>query len=380
MLQPKVKKLEKVIGHFPISLRWFATNDCNLNCTHCFFRNGNLQSSSTMSSQEFFDLVDHTRSVRNINGIQILGGEPFVRKDIMQILVELGKRKIPVSLITNGTVVPDEFYTCLTQLSVFELVFSIDGITDDIYAKIRGNNHFDNAIDNLVKYQERKKNSKLKVNYVLTKINSYSPVKIVQYFENLSVDILAFNFFEERGNGAINKGALRISNKEKLDFIESVYSYGSTGKMKIQFPLHPLVLKYLSLRHKVSVPMEFRGCTAIVREVLILADGRVSPCASFINKKWIQKALGFSLLSAKENSLPDILESSEYDRFIKSRYPKAYHDYYPCQSCEYLGNWCNPCFFESHCGRPFVADLCKEAVRRMPSIIKKSGVETIASS
>lgn len=373
-------KPEKTIGHFPISLRWFATTDCNLNCTHCFFRNGNLRSSSTMSEREFFDLVDHTRPIRNINAVQILGGEPFVRKDIMQILMGLSKRKIPVSLITNGTAIPDEFYTCLNELSVFELVFSIDGASDEIYSKIRGNNHFDDAIDNLLRYRERKKNSKLKVNYVLTKVNSAFPAKIVNYFQNLSVDVLDFNFFEERGNGAINKETLRISNREKLDFVESVYSYGPTGKMKIQFPLHPLVLKYLSLRHKVSAPMEFRGCTAIVREVLILADGRVSPCASFINKKWVQKALGFSLLSVQEKCLPDILMSPEYDRFIKSRYPKSYKDYYPCQSCEYLGNWCNPCFFESYCGRPFVADLCKEAVRRMPSVIRKSGMETIGAT
>src|SRR4030067_3255331 len=109
MLQPKVKETEKTIGRFPISLRWFATNDCNLNCIHCFFRNGNLQSSSSISKQDFLDLVDYTYSLRNINGIQILGGEPFARKDLVQILAELGKRKIPVSLITNGTIIPDEF-------------------------------------------------------------------------------------------------------------------------------------------------------------------------------------------------------------------------------------------------------------------------------
>jgi len=364
---------EKIIGHFPVSLRWFATNDCNLNCSHCFFRNGNLHSSSTMSGQKFLDMVDHTQSVRKISAIQILGGEPFIREDLMQILRGLSKRKIQVSIITNGTIIPNEFYNCIDKLSVSELVFSIDGSCETTYSKIRGSNHFNDVISNLLRYREVKpKKSNLKVNYVLTKINSSSPEEIVAFFNNMSIDVLSFNFFEERGNGAINKKTLHISDKEKLDFVESVYKYRPKGKTKIQFPLHPLVLKYLSLKYKFSAPMEFRGCTAIVKEILILADGRISPCASFINKKWVQKALGFSLLSVHDKRLPDILMSPEYDLFIKNRFPKSYKNYYPCQSCEYLGNWCNPCFFESYCGRPFVADLCKEVLRRMPSLIRKS--------
>lgn len=80
----------------------FVTNNCNLSCPHCFYKeniNKRVKELTVAEIKNFcMSLAD------NIGGLTITGGEPFLRDDIVDICRVFQKHKpVPnINIITNG--------------------------------------------------------------------------------------------------------------------------------------------------------------------------------------------------------------------------------------------------------------------------------------
>jgi MoaA/NifB/PqqE/SkfB family radical SAM enzyme len=123
---------------------WFQVGGtvCNLECTHCF-----ISCSPRNHTFGFLDLATVRRyldeSVRlGVKEYYFTGGEPFLNRDMTAIL-ELTLRYGPATVLTNGTVLKDEWLRRLRAAednSPFSLEFrvSMDGFTAEENDAIRG--------------------------------------------------------------------------------------------------------------------------------------------------------------------------------------------------------------------------------------------------
>ncbi|MCI0681707.1 MAG: radical SAM protein [Gemmataceae bacterium] len=131
---------------------WFqvAGTLCNLTCSHCF-----ISCSPHNHAFEFLD-VDTIRraldeSVRlGVKEYYFTGGEPFLNPDMTAIL-EMTLRYGPATVLTNGTVLKDEWLARLRtaeDASPYSLEFrvSIDGFTADQNDPIRGAGTFERSL------------------------------------------------------------------------------------------------------------------------------------------------------------------------------------------------------------------------------------------
>ena len=88
-------------------IHWCVTGFCNLNCRHCYMeapsgRYGELPLHGMARLIEQFERA-------NVIEVSLTGGEPFVRKDLLEIIRMLAGKKIHLSQIyTNGLLVTDE--------------------------------------------------------------------------------------------------------------------------------------------------------------------------------------------------------------------------------------------------------------------------------
>lgn len=82
------------------SLVHFVTYKCNAKCEHCFFLN-ELNKKDELSKDEIFHVI---KNLGSLKGVLISGGEPFLRNDLTQLVVEyaLKCRVDIVSIPTNG--------------------------------------------------------------------------------------------------------------------------------------------------------------------------------------------------------------------------------------------------------------------------------------
>lgn len=87
------------------NIRISLTQRCNLNCIYCHHEGENRRNGREMTIEEFEEILKIAEAF-NIHKLKLTGGEPLMRKDIVEI-VHTGKRHMKeVSMTTNGLLLP----------------------------------------------------------------------------------------------------------------------------------------------------------------------------------------------------------------------------------------------------------------------------------
>lgn len=133
--------------HIPPFLIASITNQCNLHCKGCYARANkscvdHANQAGLMSAQEWGDVFTQAEEL-GIEFILLAGGEPFVRKDVLEMAGEHSTLIFPI--FTNGTMIEAEYLTLLEKHRNLMPVLSIEGseqTTDDrrgvgIYQKLQ---------------------------------------------------------------------------------------------------------------------------------------------------------------------------------------------------------------------------------------------------
>ena len=100
---------------YPISLVHFVTNRCNARCSFCFIDFDNPDTFKGLSLPKIEKLSKtFGNSLQNIN---LTGGEPFARKELIDILYLYKKFKIQSIFITSNGSLPDRIEEYLKKLT-----------------------------------------------------------------------------------------------------------------------------------------------------------------------------------------------------------------------------------------------------------------------
>jgi MoaA/NifB/PqqE/SkfB family radical SAM enzyme len=117
---------------------WLSINltlRCNLRCsmcTTCYDVAGEL------TTRELLDVIDQA-ALWGIRVLNPLGGEPFVRSDLEEILLHAAGKDFHITLTTNGTLISPERAAHLARIppEKLHLTFSLDG-PEAVHDSIRG--------------------------------------------------------------------------------------------------------------------------------------------------------------------------------------------------------------------------------------------------
>lgn len=133
-----LERIDTLIREHPLQIiSWEATRRCNLNCLHCGSPSEEVQLSDELTTDEVVDAFERIASdfdMSQFRHINITGGEPFVRKDLLDILRAINKwpfyRNIDIQ--TNGLFIHDNpgVLDELKQCGVTGIGISIDGLED----------------------------------------------------------------------------------------------------------------------------------------------------------------------------------------------------------------------------------------------------------
>jgi len=113
-----------------------VTNRCNLLCETCprtYFQREPLKS---LSLQEFISIAEQFPQMRRalLHGI----GEPLLNHELEEIIKYLKDREVEVIINSNGTLLTPKRQEKLIESGLDQYRCSIDGATDETYARIRG--------------------------------------------------------------------------------------------------------------------------------------------------------------------------------------------------------------------------------------------------
>ena len=203
----------------PFNVTLQITNRCNMKCLHCFASAGRGYCYDT-DYNVIKDIVDELSKL-NICEVKISGGEPFIHKDIINILEYIRYKKIRLSINTNATLLTENDINKMKQIPVEGLItVSIDGSNSIIYDSIRGAGMFQKMTNNI----NLLVNNGFRVRgfCVVTKYN-YKDIKdIVSFCKNKKIFSINFNILQITSSVKDNKNQLKLSKIEHKEVIKEV--------------------------------------------------------------------------------------------------------------------------------------------------------------
>lgn len=141
-------RIERLVQEHPLQIiSWEATRRCNLRCAHCGSPSEDVDHAEELTADEVVDAFEQIArdfDMRQFRHINITGGEPFVRQDLLDILGRISQRPCyrNIDIQTNGVVLADtpSLLDKLKDVGVTGLGVSIDGLeaTHDALRRMPG--------------------------------------------------------------------------------------------------------------------------------------------------------------------------------------------------------------------------------------------------
>src|SRR5262245_13153172 len=130
-------------------LRLSITDRCDLRCTYCMpERMTFLPRKDVLSFEELDELVTAFASF-GVDKLRITGGEPLVRKDVMELMARfarhLGNGLRELTLTTNGTLL-SKYAGELSAIGVRRINISLDTLKRDLFEKISRRDMLDDVL------------------------------------------------------------------------------------------------------------------------------------------------------------------------------------------------------------------------------------------
>ncbi|MBI4682298.1 MAG: radical SAM protein [Nitrospirae bacterium] len=296
---------------FDFFIQWHLTEKCNLHCTHCY-QTGNKMDEMTLPEikdtiNEISDTLSIWMNTYGINftpSVNITGGEPFLRKDIFEVLHKFHISGFEIYLLTNGTLIDTNRAKGLSALNVRGVQVSIEG-PEKIHESIRGRNSFASSLRGVRNLLDA--GLEVTLNVTLSSLNAGYFMDLFRLSSALGVQKLGFSRLVPSGRGeALVKEMLRTEDVKNL--YEKIFSIDMSGlKIVTGDPVASQSRRTHKDRDEGDIALG--GCAAGISGLTILPDGTLLPC----------RRLPVPIGNIKRDSLREVWASSEVLNALRDR-------------------------------------------------------------
>ena len=267
-----VDKFGRVHDYLRISL----TERCNLRCFYCMPEEGiQLRDKKEfMSSEELLEIAKTFVSL-GVKKIRLTGGEPLIKKNVGDIIRELGKLPIELAITTNAVNV-DQFIDVLKDAGVKSINVSLDSLKEERFNNISRRNYFTRIWENIQLLQEHDFNIKINV-VVIRGVNEDEIADFVEWTRDANLHIRFIEFMPFDGNNW--NWEKKVSEKEMFTAVED--HFGMDHLFKIEDQPNDTARNYKLLESKGS----FGFISSITNpfcdtcnRIRLTADGKIKNC------------------------------------------------------------------------------------------------------
>ena len=260
----------------PIFARWDITYKCNLLCKHCY-SSSNSSKPLGLSISKIFEILDFLDKL-GILAIQFLGGEPFIRKDFIEILHYTVRKNFGIYINTNATLMNDNLIKNLQDIqdNILSIQVGLES-PQNFYAYFRGKDLYNKVLENLEKLT--KIETTISVVTVLTPQNITNLDKFIRTLIDLNIKHLQILTIAPCGR-ALNDYKLFQLEKKHIDLALNIIS---KHKSKIAIDAvglgQPLMDETIKKENNNSNIITSFGCEAGDLAISLNPYGKVSLCS-----------------------------------------------------------------------------------------------------
>jgi len=327
-----------VLFSLPLNIDVVLTKQCNLSCIFC--KNYETPGQKQISVGDFRKLA--SQILPAANEVRFCsGGEPYLHKQLLDILRISKNYQVDVTLLSNGMLLTeDKIRNIIHEGLVVVHGFSVDGISPATVEKLRLHSNLRTVIDNIrmlkhIRDEAGKSDPKIHIRYALMRSNIEELPEAVHFWGQLGIDSVDCNYLSVCND--IEKSESLFFHQELMEqvFQDTIKVAKSFPQMKLNLP--PTMRQDLPF---INTP---KFCREPFRFVYIDTDGRVLPCY-----------LSFGVLAMgnvyddKKTSFRTIWNSRSYRKLRRSVNNDHIPNFFPyCSKCENRFGWAR---IESHLG------------------------------
>ena len=204
-------------------LRLAVTDRCNLRCNYCMPSEGiDFAEKDKLFTIDELTTVSRILVEQGIDKLRITGGEPFVRKDLMDLLRRLSKMEglKDISITTNATLIGPHINE-LKRIGITNVNVSLDAIDKATFERITRRDQYETVYGNLIRLIAEGFN--VRINFIVLENQNIQDIfPILEVMKNYDVSV---RFLEEMPfNGGSKKfNTINWNYKRILEHIKSQY-------------------------------------------------------------------------------------------------------------------------------------------------------------
>ncbi len=302
---------------YPYHLVWIATNACNARCVHCSTEAAKALPNE-LSTEEAKNMFRELATL-GVFDIAVSGGEPLVRKDIMEVLEYAADLGLKIGIGSNGSTVTKAKVKQLKEIGIDRLQISIDGTEKTHDLARRWDGLYKRSVNAIRLGVEG--GMKVHVCMTLHRLNYNEVDDVIDNCLEWGVSRFNLSRFVPTGRGT---KFLDLPNDIWKETIENFEERKRSLKGQMEFSTH-LAQQILS-DPSLSCSGGFIGCQAGIGQACIGPTGAVSPCVM----------LPVSVGNIRRSSFQNIWTKSEELKLLRDR--------------NNLKGECGTCFMKEKCG------------------------------
>ena len=267
--------VKNLIFKKPILVIFDSTKLCNQRCPMC---NIYKEKSKHLSLEEIENIAKKLKKF-GVRYVFVQGGEPLIRKDIIQVIDIFIKNSIKPTIITNGVLITREIAEQIAQRHC-NLSISIDSLVAERYAYLRGSDDLKKVminINNISEITERKGN--WSITTTITKQSDFDDVKnIYQYAKQKGFMFAIRPYISVTGTAGKPDESLKYSPEDILEIFE-YFSEIAKNENYLAYVVYREHIKFI--KGEPTPP-----CDAMKFSILLKETGEFAPCLEMPDKNF----------------------------------------------------------------------------------------------
>jgi SynChlorMet cassette radical SAM/SPASM protein ScmE len=319
----------------PKSLELAITNKCNLRCTYCSHFSSAGDVGHDLPKEEWLEFFEELNRCAVMN-ITLEGGEPFLRRDLPEIIEGIIRNRMRFSILSNGTLLTDELAAFIASTGRCDYVqVSIDGSTSVTHDASRGTGSFPYAIKGIKICQRHQ--IPVTVRVTINKYNVVDLEKIAKLLlEDLELPSFSTNSALFMGLCRQNTDNIQLTIDERSLAMKTLLTLSKKYNGRIDAISGPLAdadawIKMEKARRGHKKSLAGRGyltaCKGVDTKIAVRADGIIVPCILMSH---------IELGRINQDDLKGIWQNHPELIRLRERRNIPLTDFEYCKGCEYI--------------------------------------------
>lgn len=262
-------------GREVTSLRIAVTQRCNQECIYCH-NEGQLPSQIEMTLEDIERTLEAVAAT-GAKKVKITGGEPLMRKDIVEIVEACSNHFGEVSLTTNAVLLRD-LAMPLREAGLDRINISLDTLNGGTYERITGRDHLSKVLEGIDAATEAKYRS-MKLNAVVLRgLNHHELEDMAAYSAEKGAILQLIELTSRKED---TRSSFYQTYHYDLEEFERVVGRWASGVLTNEIHNRKrYVLRVNGWKSVIEVvrPMSNREFCAHCSRIRVTSDGKIKPC------------------------------------------------------------------------------------------------------